>query len=266
MRKIFLYLLLLALFTSTGQINAQVYDYNYGGKTDHVGISLDINQNFGSSVIDNDGTESTFAPFARAGVYLRHQFGPKWYFRGAMQIGNGNFSYRYPKTFQPTSDTTFPRTDMGKRSISFLVLEPEIAIGHLFRFKRKHQIDLRLSVSAPIFLSSYNNYSDTTSGIVTLKSGYRVAYGTMDRFQTNNGSKQWGAVNGNIYIGYKRIHHNDVSDRLGVGLVMGYSFINEFSGLATYSGFDMSHKYQMWEHEHKLNYCYFGLRIEYDLF
>lgn len=266
MQKTVLCLLLSALFTSSDRIHAQVYDYNYGGKTDHVGISFDLNQNFGSSVTDNDGTRSTFAPFARAGVYLKHQFSPKWYFRAAMQIGNGNFSYRYPQTFLPTSDTTFPRTEMGKRNISFLVLEPEIAIGRLFRFKRKHQLDLRLSVSAPVFLSSYNNYSDTTKGMVTLKTGYRVTYGTMDRFQTNNSGKQWGAVNGNIYIGYKRIHHNDVSDRLGAGLVMGYSLVNEFSGLATYSGFDITHKYQMWTYEHKLNYCYFGIRIEYDLF
>lgn len=245
---------------------AQLYNYDYGGKTDHVGLQFDINQNMGSSVIDNDGTKSTFAPFARAGVYIKRQFSSSWYFRGAMMFGNGNFSYKYPKTFQPTSDTTWPKANMGPRSISFLVLEPEIALGHLFKIKRKHQIDVRASVSVPVFLSSYNNYSDTTYGDVMLKGAQRVRFATTDRFQIKNTGDQWGVVNANLYIGYKKIHYNDVSDRLGVGLVFGCSVVTNASGLATYSGYDITYKYQMWEKTHKLNYCYFGVRLEYDIF
>src|SRR5690606_15581055 len=114
---------LLACLSLTAFVShAQLYNYDYGGQKDHVGIVADINQNLGYSLIEPNGTKPAFAPFARAGVYLRHNWSPRLYFRGALMVGNGNFSYTYNKTFQPTSDTTFPIGLAGKESISIPVI------------------------------------------------------------------------------------------------------------------------------------------------
>ena len=258
-------ILIVAATTDTG--NAQVYDYNYEGKTDHIGIQFDINQNMGHSMMENDGTKSTFAPFARIGVYAKRKISNTFYLRAAVLFGNGNFSYKYPQNFNATSDTSYPMGILGKTGISVPVIEPEIAMGYFFRFNRKHQVDLRLGISAPLYISRYNNFSDTTYANVNLnKSTQMVRFATTNQFQTNYRNNQWGMINTNLYIGYKRIHYNDFSDRLGIGLIFGFTVYNKDAGEATYRGYNITYNYQMWERTHKMAYLSAGIRLEYDIF
>ena len=258
---------ILLVIATAASGNAQIYDYDYEGKTDHAGFQLDLNQNMSSSLIDKDGTKSTFAPFARLGVYLRRNISPNFYLRAALMYGNGNFSYRYTQGFNATSDTSYPIGILGKRNISVPVIEPEIAIGYFFRFNKKHQIDLRLGISAPLYVSRYNNFYDTTYTNVNLNKGtHMVRFSTTDQFQTNYKGDQWGMVNTNLFIGYKRIHYNDFSDRLGIGLTFGFTVYNKNAGVATYRGYNVTYNYAMWETQHKLTYLSAGIRLEYDIF
>ncbi|MBL7705682.1 MAG: hypothetical protein JNM21_09065 [Taibaiella sp.] len=258
-------ILIVAATAASG--NAQVYDYNYEGKTDHAGLQFDFNQNMGSSLVDKDGTKSTFAPFARLGLYLKRQISKSFYLRAAVMYGNGNFSYKYPQGFNATSDTSYPIGNLGRRGISIPVIEPEIAIGYFFRFNQKHQVDLRLGVSAPLYVSRYNNFYDTTYTNVALNKGtHTVRFSTTDQFQTNYKGDQWGMVNTNLFIGYKRIHYNDFSDRLGIGLTFGFTVYNKNAGIATYRGDNVTYNYNMWERQHKLTYLSAGIRLEYDIF
>lgn len=252
---------------ATTPVSAQVYDYDYKGKTDHVGVQADFNQNMGSSMIANDGTRSTFAPFARLGIYMKRQISKTLYLRAAVMYGNGNFSYKYPQSFNATSDTSYPIGIFEKRGVSIPVIEPEIAIGYFFRFNQKHQVDLRLGVSAPLYLSRYNNFYDTTYTNVNLNRGtHMVRFATTDQFQTNYRGDQWGMINTNVFIGYKRIHYNDFSDRIGIGLTFGFTVLPKYAGQATYKGYNVTYDYAMWEKTHKLTYLSAGIRIEYDIF
>ena len=126
-KKILVSVVLLAI--SGVASNAQVYDYLYKGRTSHVGLQMDVNNNFGKGNIDKDGTKSAFAPFMRAGGYLRHNLNNNLYFRFGLTFGNGNFSYKYVQTFEPTSDTTFPIGIYEKRAISMKMMEPELNDG-----------------------------------------------------------------------------------------------------------------------------------------
>lgn len=254
-----------SLLMAATTTQAQVYDYDYGKGTDHVGIVADINQNLGYNMIESAGTKSAFAPFARIGGYIKHQFSPRFYLRGALMVGNGNYSYNYTKTFEPTSDTTYPIGIMGKHAISLPVIEPELGFGYLFRIKKQHQLDVRLSASAVVYLSQYNNYSDTTFTDVNLN-GERVRYGTSARFRSNREDNQWGVINGNLYLGYKKVHHNDVSDRLGIGLIFGVTVLPDNAAQAEFYSHNMTYNYTFNPKVHKLGYCSIGIRIEYDIF
>lgn len=264
LRKI---LVSVALFVASGAVsNAQIYDYLYKGRTTHVGLQMDLNNNFGKGNMDKDGTKPAFAPFLRAGGYLRHNLNNNLYFNFGLTFGNGNFSYKYVQTFEPTSDTTFPKGILEKRSISMKMMEPGIAVGYLLQFSEKHQIDLRFGASIPVYLRRYNNLYPRTISKVTLMGNNKMEYATSDGFQTRVTGNQWGVVNTNFYLGYKRIHYNDLNDRLGIGLLIGYTVYDKGSGVADYNAYNTTYSYPLWERSHKLTYLSFGVRLEYDLF
>ncbi|RQO30868.1 hypothetical protein DBR32_09125 [Taibaiella sp. KBW10] len=233
----------------------------------HLGFYADLNQNMGSNLVSKNGNASTFAPFLRIGVEYRYHLTRKLYFRTALSVGTGNFSYKYIKEFAPTSDTTFPKGVMGRRGISVPVFEPHFEIGRYFDIAQKHRIDVRVGVSLPLYLAKITSQSDTTYSTTVLSTKDRVRYGTTESLNMNDENKHYGNGNANLYIGYKRLNYNELTDKISVGLTFGYSFFNSNAALSVSNAYNVTYKYQMGKDVvQKLSYASIGIRFAYEIF
>ncbi|HRP88715.1 MAG TPA: hypothetical protein PKX92_01615 [Edaphocola sp.] len=242
---------------------SQVYNYKYNGREDHAGIQIDFNQN---NNIQKGRTSTAFAPYSRIGAYLKFNFSPTFYFKGTLMLGNGNFSYRYPKTAKPISDTFWPNFEAGKHSVHSGFFEPEIALGHLFKVNGKHQIDIRLGTSLSFYTSKKEKQTEPILSSTILKSKESITVSTVAKYQTNRNESQWGVGNASLFIGYKRIHFNDFSDHFGIGVTYTHSFFTKNAGSANFSAYNQTYNYEMWKNTHLLSFSAIGIRLEYDLF
>lgn len=268
MRNRFLVVLTFLMCSAAYHSSAQIitsFDRAKDGR--HLGFYADLNQNMGSNLVDKNGNKSAFAPFIRLGVQYHYHLTRSFYFRTALSIGTGNFSYKYLKEYAPTSDTTYPIGVMGRRGVSVPVFEPHFEMGKFFDIARKHRIDVRVGVSLPLYLAKANSVSDTTFSTTVLSTKDRVRYGTIESLQINDGNKHYGNGNANLYIGYKRINYNELTDKVSIGLTFGYSFFNSNAALSVSKSYNVTYKYQMGNDVvQKLSYASIGVRVAYEIF
>lgn len=258
--------LALCLFVTGDMIMAQgVTRYESRPDRQYVSVFADLNQNL-TAVGGPSTNKSRFAPFFRVGFQYRYQFTPGFFIGGGVALGNGNFAYRYRKTYAPTSDTTYAKGEPGSGGISVLVFEPHLEIGKIMTFAGKHQVTISVGASMPMYLPGINSASDTTYSTTVLSTKERVRFGTTENILINDNGKHFGVANANLYLGYKRINYNELTNRLGLGLIFGYSFYTSNAGLAVSRSYNVTYKYQMGNDiVQKLTYASFGIRFTYDL-
>jgi hypothetical protein len=263
MKGVFLFLCLLG---TGNMIMAQgVTRYVPRPDRQYVSVFADLNQNM--TAMGGPGTnKSRVAPFVRLGFQYRYQFTPGFFLAGGVAIGNGNFAYRYRKTYAPTSDTTYAKGELGSGGLSVLVFEPHIEVGKVMTYGGKHQITISAGVSLPMYLPRISSMSDTTYSTTVLSTKERVRFGTTETISINNDGKHFGVGNANLYLGYKRLNYNALTNKLGLGLIFSYSFYTSNAGLAVSRSYNVSYKYEMGNAAvQKLTYASFGIRLTYDL-
>lgn len=231
----------------------------------YVSVFFDVNQNM-TAVGGPAANKSTYAPFGRIGFQYRYQFTPRFFVGGGVMFGNGNFRYRYYKTFAPTSDTTYAKGEYGRGGRSVAVFEPYLEIGRIFTLSDKHRLDVSASISFPLYYSNIFEISDTTYSTTVLSTKERMRYGTVEQTQMNDNSLHYGVGNVNLYLGYKRINYNALTQKLGIGLIFSYSFFTPNAALSKTRSYNVSYNYQMGEDViQKFTYASFGVRFTYDL-
>lgn len=231
----------------------------------YVSVFFDLNQNM-TAVGGPAANKSVYAPFGRVGVQYRYQFTPRFFAGGGVMSGNGNFRYRYYKTFAPTSDTTYAKGEYGRGGRSVMVFEPYFEIGRIFPLSGKHRLDVSAGISFPLYHPSIFEVSDTTYSSTVLSTRERMRYGTVEEIQMNDNGMHYGVGNVNLYIGYKRINYNALTEKLGIGLIFSYSFFTSNAALSKTRSYNVSYNYQMGEDViQKFTYASFGVRFTYDL-
>ena len=235
-------------------------------KADHVGIFFDVGQNFGSSVASKDRTSVGVAPVLRLGTFYNKHLSASNYVGAALSFNLNSYAFKYKKTFETSSDTTFPKGAAAENRALFLpVIEPALYYGFYLPLSENNHLDIRIGLSAPVTLRRIDSVFVNDSVAVTLKPSERVVYGTSEHLQVNT-QRNFITLNGTIYIGFKKIGFNDLSDRLSLGVVASFVIWNKYAPFIDLKYHNYTYNYVMYQNQHKLVNNMIGLRVSYEFF